>query len=218
MRHPDHEDFLEEDWLFEAVAETYVPLLRMLERLTADRVPFKLTLSFSPTLCEMLSNDLLRQRCARYLERHVELAGKEVSRTAGTPLADAARMYRDHYEGVHHTYVEQYGGNLLRGFAELARRGKVELLASAATHALLPLMATSEGRRAQVATGLRSFEKHFGYRPAGFWLPECAYAPGIDRLLARHSIGHFFVDTHGVLLARPQPPLGVFAPLATPAG
>ena len=218
VRHPEHDDFLEEDWFYEAVAETYVPLLRVLQGLDRDRVPFKLALSVSPTLCEMLGNKLLRERCARYLRRHVELADKEVARTRGTPFADAARLYQDHYRDVCRSYVDEWDGRLLDGLAKLARRGKVELLGSAATHAVLPLLGTEEGRRAQVAAGLRNFEKHFGRRPAGFWLPECGYARGVDGLLARFGIRFFFLDTHGVLLADPRPPLGVFAPLQTPSG
>ena len=121
VRHPEHDDFLEEDWLFEAVAETYVPLLHVLERLARDDVPARVTLSFSPTLCEMLSNDLLRERCTRYLARHVELARTEVSRTAGQAVAAAARMYSANYEAVHHTYVERLKGDLLAPFGDLAR-------------------------------------------------------------------------------------------------
>jgi 1,4-alpha-glucan branching enzyme len=218
VRHPEHEDFLEEDWFFEAVAETYVPLLQTLEGLYRDGVPFRVTLSFSPTLCEMLENALLQERCVRYLERRVELAAKEVVGKASTPFAEAARMYRRHYETVHETFAGRCGRRLLPAFARLAADGDVELLGSAATHALLPLMGTPEARRAQVALGLRSFARHFGGRPQGFWLPECAYGPGLDALLGRFGIRYFFLDTHGVLLAEPRPPHGVFAPLETPAG
>ncbi len=218
VRHPEHDDFLEEDWLYEAVAETYVPLLQMLERLEADGVPARLTLSISPTLCEMLSNDLLRQRCVRYLRTRIELAEKEVERTQGGPFNAAACLYAGRYQAVLETYQDRCGLDLLRGFAGLVERGRIELIGSAATHALLPLVATEQGRRAQVSVGLRSFEKHFGARPLGFWLPECAYGPGIDELLTDFGLRYFFVDTHGVLLADPRPRFGVFAPLATPAG
>ncbi|HXX41198.1 MAG TPA: DUF1957 domain-containing protein, partial [Chthoniobacterales bacterium] len=47
VRHPEHEHFLEEDWLFEAITETYIPLLQMMQRLLRDRVPFKLTMSLT---------------------------------------------------------------------------------------------------------------------------------------------------------------------------
>ncbi|MHC5033766.1 MAG: glycoside hydrolase family 57 protein, partial [Planctomycetota bacterium] len=218
VRHPEHEGFLEEDWFYEAVAETYVPLLEVLENLAADEVPFRLTLSLSPTLCEMLSNELLQQRCVRYLAKHVQLAEREVAAKAGTAFSATARMYRDHYRAVHRTFVERCERKLLRGFARLGERGSVELIGSAATHAILPLTSTRQARVAQVAAGLGNFEKHFGSRPMGFWLPECAYAPGLDEVLAEAGIQFLFLDTHGLLLAEPRPPLGVFAPLATPSG
>ncbi len=65
VRHPEHEHFLEEDWLFEAITETYIPLLRMMQRLVNDSVPFKLTMSLTPTLCAMLQDELLRDRYLR---------------------------------------------------------------------------------------------------------------------------------------------------------
>lgn len=218
VRHPEHDDFLEEDWFYEAVSETYVPLLDLLEGLDARSVPFRLALSFSPTLCEMFANDLLRQRCVRYLERHLELAEKEVARLSGTAFEASARMYREHYVRVYRTYVERCSCDVLKAFGRLAERGRVELLGSAATHALLPLLTTREGLTAQVTVGIANFEKHFGWRPSGFWLPECAYSPGVEALLAEFGIRYFVVDTHGLLMADPKPRYGVFAPLATPAG
>ena len=74
VRHPEHEDFLEEDWLFEAITETYIPLLGMMQRLVRDGVPFKLTMSLTPTLCAMLQDQLLRERYLRYLDRAIDLA------------------------------------------------------------------------------------------------------------------------------------------------
>ncbi len=217
VRHPEHEYFLEEDWLYEAVAEVYVPLLQMLERLREEEVPVHLTLSLSPTLCEMLANGLLRQRCRRYLRNHAELAEREVERTRGSAFHRPALLYRSRYRSVLRHY-EGRGSDLLSAFRRLAATGRVELLGSPATHPILPLLGSHRARRAQIAAGLSNFEKHFGGRPAGFWLPECAYQPGLEQLLAEAGVRYFFLETHGVLLAEPRPPLGVFAPLRTPAG
>ncbi len=60
MRHPEHEKFLEESWLFEAVTETYIPLIQILENWRRDGIDARLTLSLSPTLCTMLLDPLLR--------------------------------------------------------------------------------------------------------------------------------------------------------------
>jgi 1,4-alpha-glucan branching enzyme len=216
--HPEGDGFLEEDWLHEAVAETYVPLLLMLDQLAADRVPCRLNMSVSPTLCEMLRSDLLRARTLRYLERNAALACSEVQCHAGKVHGTAARMYAAHYERVLTAYTGRYGGDLVAAFGAAAARGQIVLLGSTATHALLPLLGSDACRRAQVDVGLANFAKHFGYAPDGFWLPECAWRSDLDALMDERGIRYTVVDTHGVLLAAPRPPLGVFAPLSTPAG
>jgi len=88
VRHPEHEEFLEEDWLYEAITETYLPLLEVFERLAGDGVPFRLTLSLTPTLISMLRDPLLMSRYARRLDRLVELADQEVRRTLSFVTAD----------------------------------------------------------------------------------------------------------------------------------
>ncbi len=218
VHHPEHEDFLEEDWFYEAVAETYVPLLLMLRRLVRDEVPFRMAVSISPTLGEMMRNPLLQRRCVRYLARRADLASNEVRRTADGPFADAARMYDRHYRRVLEVYDTRWNRDLLGVVNELASAGVVELMASTATHALLPLVHPEAARRAQVAAGVAWFKARFSIKPSGFWLPECAYEPGIEELLAEFGIDHFVLDTHGILLAEPAPPCGVFAPLHTQAG
>ena len=74
VRHPEYEEFLEEDWLFEAITETYIPLIQVFDGLIRDDIPFRLTLSLSPTLLSMLADPLLRQRYRRYLDRSEALA------------------------------------------------------------------------------------------------------------------------------------------------
>ncbi len=218
VRHPEHEDFLEEDWLFEAVAETYLPLIHVFQGLLRDGVPFRVTMSVSPTLCEMLSNELLRRRCTRYLQHHVELAEREVERLSSTPFEATARLYRDRYRQVLRSWEEEPDGGLLGAFRALQQQGCLELLGSAATHALLPLLGSEGAVRAQIRVGLDNHARHFGRHPQGFWLPECAYRPGLEQELARCGVRCFFLDTHGLLLAEPRPPFGVFAALRTPAG
>jgi len=85
VRHPEHEDFLEERWLFEAITETYIPLLRIFEKLVADRVPFRVTMSVTPTLVAMLRDGLLQERYLRHMNQLIELAGREVERLRWDP-------------------------------------------------------------------------------------------------------------------------------------
>src|SRR3990167_7787699 len=81
VRHPEHSDFLEERWLFEAITETYIPLLERFRRLCDDNVPFRITMSFTPTLLAMLSDGLLQARYVRHLEQLIALSEKEIQRT-----------------------------------------------------------------------------------------------------------------------------------------
>src|ERR1700694_4403291 len=85
VRHPEHEHFLEEEWLFEAITECYIPLLRMMQRLVSERVPFKLTMSLTPTLCAMLQDELLRERYVRHLDLLIDLAARERKRNRNQP-------------------------------------------------------------------------------------------------------------------------------------
>ena len=94
VRHPEHKDFLEEDWLFQAISETYIPLIQVFDRLMQDGVPFQLTMSLSPPLLSMLSDDLLQQRTVRFLDRSLELAEKEIKRTRRQPAWRNARSTR----------------------------------------------------------------------------------------------------------------------------
>src|SRR5256886_12371380 len=77
VRHPEEDDFLEEDWLYEAISETYLPLLGIFDRLADEGVPYRLTVTLSPTLVSMLADPLLVGRYARRLDRLCELADKE---------------------------------------------------------------------------------------------------------------------------------------------
>jgi glycosyl hydrolase family 57 len=85
VRHPEHDEFLEEHWLFEAITETYIPLIQVFEQLLADRVPFKVSMAVSPSLANMLADSLLMQRYERRLNLSIELAAREIERTAWQP-------------------------------------------------------------------------------------------------------------------------------------
>ena len=85
VRHPEHEHFLEEDWLFEAITETYIPLLRMMQRLVDDGVPFKLTMSITPTLCAMLQDELWLELYVLHVDILIDLTDLERKRNRKHP-------------------------------------------------------------------------------------------------------------------------------------
>jgi 1,4-alpha-glucan branching enzyme len=219
VRHPEHEEFYEEDWLFEAITETYIPLITMMQRLVRDGMPFKLTMSITPPLCAMLQDDLLRSRYVRHLAHSIDLAEREMERNRAHPeLQDLARFYHGNLIETRDRY-EEWNRDLLAVFRRLRDAGTLEIIASAATHGLLPLLAQSpEAVRAQVLIGRDVYRENFGADPAGFWLPECAYAPGLEKILQEANVRWFILDAHGLMLGKPRPRRAIYAPCFTPAG
>jgi 1,4-alpha-glucan branching enzyme len=220
VRHPEYESFLEEDWLFEAITETYLPLLDTFERLSADDVPYRVTISLSPPLLNMLADPLLQERYEHYLESRITLAEREVVRTRHDPSFESlARHYLAAFTRARTTFSERYRRNLIAAFSALADTGSVRLMTSAATHGCLPLLAVNEEAvRMQVTLGMSEFRRLLGRPASGFWLPECAYYSGLDRILADAGVRYFCVDTHAIELASSPPVHGVYAPLFCPAG
>jgi len=220
VRHPEHDEFLEERWLFEAITETYLPLLERFERLANDRVPFRITMSFTPTLLAMLADPLLQARYVRHLDKLIELSAKEIERTRWMPpFHRLALFYHHRFTTARQRFVDVYRRQLIPPFRELSDRGWLEPIASGATHGFLPLMDVQpQAVRAQIHVGVQAFEQAFGKRPVGFWLPECGYHPGHDAFLKAEGIRYFITDAHGVLFGSPRPKYGVYAPAICPSG
>jgi len=220
VRHPEHNSFLEENWLFEAISETYLPLLRVMDRLEADGVPFKLSISLSPTLAAMLGDELLQGRYISHLEKLLDLAEKEIVRTRGDDhFYRLALMYRDLYRQSYQDFTEKYERNILRGLDYYYKRGRIDVMASAATHAYLPLYQSyPQAVNAQVELGAEMHARTFGKSARGFWLPEAGYFPGIEDTLKQHGFRYFFTAAHGVLFAYDQPKAGVYRPIQCPNG
>ena len=221
VRHPEHEHFLEEDWLFEAITETYIPLLQMMQRLVNDNVPFRLTMSLTPTLCAMLQDELLRERYVRHLDLLIDLALRERKRNRDQPeLAELSEFYFELFSSSRRFFVDEWKGNLLAAFRQLRETGALEIIGCAATHGLLPLIQQQSpaAARAQVLIGRDAHVDLFQADPTGFWLPECAYTPEIDMTLQEANVRWFVLDAHGLLFGTPPPKRAIYAPCYTPAG
>jgi 1,4-alpha-glucan branching enzyme len=219
VRHPEYERFLEEDWLYEAITETYIPLINVFEGLIRDNVDFRLTLSLTPTLISMLTDPLLQQRYLRHITRLIELAEKELVRTKSEPEFNSlARMYADLFRNARNVFDEKYGRNLVNAFRVFQDLGKLEIVTCAATHGFLPLMKNENAVRAQIKVAVELHAKHLGRPPKGIWLPECGYYEGLDEILAEAGLRYFFADYHGVFYATPRPKYGVYAPIFCRSG
>ncbi len=203
-----------EEWLWEATATVYLPLLDRLERAQAP-----ITVGVTPVLADQLETMRDGDAGDRFLRflREVRTAVHDEDerglRDTGFPeLADEVRRAAGDYERAAAAF-EARGRDLLAGFRDLG----VELWTSAATHALLPLVATEPGLALQLSTGTRSHERRFGHFDGGFWLPECAYVPGLERDLAEHGVRAFCVDQTGGPAAQQLEPVATEAgPIAVP--
>ncbi len=220
VRRPDYPRFLEERWLFEALSETYLPLLRLFGRLDADMVPFRLTLAVSPTLAAMLGDKLLGERYLSYLDTQLALASAEEARVGADPVfGPLARLYAELYRRDREDFAERYSGDVLGALDYFYKRGRVELITSGATHAFLPLYRDQpEAVAAQVETAIVSHRRAFGKHPAGFWLPQLGWYPGLGEILRSYNVQYSVVATRGALLGDPVPARGSFAPVRSPSG
>ncbi len=214
VRHPEHENFLEEDWLYEAITETYVPLISVFEGLVSDGIDFRITMTLSPTLISMLSDSLLQERYLKHINKLIELSQKEMERTRWQDsFRRLAEMYFNRFSHARDTF-QKYNCNLVLAFKKFQDLGKVEIITCGATHGFFPLMdVCRDSVRAQVKVAADHYEGVFGRRPRGIWLPECGFCPGHDEILREAQIRYFFTDSHGLLHGTPRPKYGVFAPV-----
>ncbi len=221
VRHPQYEEFMEERWLFEAITETYIPLLKAFENLKRDSIPFNITMSLTPPLLEMLDSEDLQQKYVRHMRNLIELAEKELGKTAGESAEKhkMAKYYLSDFTETLEIFEKKYGCSLVKGFKEFQESGNLEIITCNATHGFLPLMERYPNAvRAQVKTGVRAHRRHIGCSPKGIWLAECAYSNGLDKYLAEENINYFFVDSHGIWFGDTPPRFGVYRPVITENG
>ena len=220
IHHPESEDYLEEQWLYEAISETYLPLLTNFTKLEEEKVDFRITMSMTPPLLNMLDNKLLQERYIKYLHTHIELAKKEIERTKDNAKEnELAHYYFDRYSNDLYLFQDVYHCNLIEGFKHFQDIGVLEIITCGATHGYFPILYVNEKTvKAQIAVGVQTYEKYFGKKPRGIWLPECGYVPEADKYLKEFGIEYIITESHGILYADPTPIYGTFAPIVSPNG
>lgn len=216
------------DWLNEAAAECYVPLLDTLNQLVAEGISPKVTLGITPVLAEMLASDAFKEEFKGYLQDKIQRAGQDwegFQAQGEKHLAGLALFWRRWYEGILGAFTGRYNQDLVGAFRGLQDEGHVEVMTSAATHGYLPLLGTDESVQAQVKQGIAAYRRHFGRSPKGMWLPECAYRPrykwsrpgtdapptlrkGVDEFLSENGLQYFIIDSH---LLKGGRAIGVYA-------
>jgi len=191
-----------EEWLFDAMARSYLPVLEVADGLT---------MTITPVLADQLEAPGVAERMMEFIRRfRIEAAEREAEEMAAEYHPACLTEAERHRRSL--TALKSAGADLLSPFRQASRAGRIALMASAATHAVLPLLATKGGRRLQIDAGLRSHRRRFG-EADGFWLPECGYEPGLDSMLAGFGIGWFCADQSEV-----ERPLDCLAPIRSPAG
>lgn len=204
-----------EVWLYEAAAETYLPLLTAIEAGIRDQVPTPFTLGLTPILLEQLASPTFKAGFVRWL-------GEQGARAKADNAEFAARndghlaWLADYWRGKLAATLAQFEGigrDIPAAFAGHARTGRIELLTSNATHGFMPLLRRDASARAQVRAGVATSQRILGLRPAGAWLPECAYRPGgpwtpvvlgggpepragVEEVFSQEGIQFFFLDAH----------------------
>ncbi len=204
-----------EEWVHEAIAETYLPLLNALYDLKDEGVPFKLTIGVTPILGEQLSDPTIIEHFIAYAAERAAWAEDDIERfeaSGETGFRDLARYYHHFYARALTSFQDRFNSDLLGSLAILQNEGYVEIGTSAATHGYLPLLSRDSSISGQLATGVKAYEKRFGASPKSIWLPECAYRPayvettpegdvrrpGIESFLANYALEEFFSETHSV--------------------
>lgn len=213
------------EWLCEAAAECYIPLLRELLALREEGYRQVLTLSFSPVLLEQLADEEFASIFRDYLDERIgslEMDEREFSGRNEREMARVAAYWVDWYGGIREEFSGRFDDDLVGAFRQVRDSGVVALQTCGATHGYFPLLGRDESIHAQVQIGVETHVRHFGTRPRGIWMPECAYRPegwwhppvpseelpgydriGVERFLAAGGIDHTFVDAHTVRAGRP---------------
>jgi 1,4-alpha-glucan branching enzyme len=209
------------EWLHEAAAETYLPLLRVLTNLERDGIPANFNINLSPILLEQLSHPVFLADFPKYVTRKIVAAREDEAffiQAGEAHLAETARFWHRFFTAALDDF-RALDGRIVDGFRRFQAAGMIEILTSGATHGYMPLLGTDESVRAQIRTAVRAHIRHLGQAPKGIWAPECGYRPaghwsypvldagatephpsfdriGVEQALAESSLNYFFVDTH----------------------
>jgi 1,4-alpha-glucan branching enzyme len=214
------------EWLHEAAAETYLPLLRMLGRLERDGIGLHCNLNLSPVLMEQLSHPVFIAEFPNYVTRKIVSAREDeafFTQSGEAHFSETARFWTRFFEQALEDF-RALNGSIIEGFKHFHQAGLIEIITCGATHAYQPLLGTDESARAQFRMAVKTHIRHIGEHPKGVWSPECGYRPagffhypvafseydkadgspkphgferiGTEQAISESGIDYFFVDTH----------------------
>ena len=219
------------DWLNEAVAECYLPLLNVFNDLLNEGIRPGVTLDISPVLCEQLEHPDFKKAFIVYCDKMIEAAQKDkedFSHWGYDPHhVWLTQFWEDWFTARKNDFLYKYDSSIIKGLKTLQDKGAIEIMTCGATHGYLPLLGYDKSVNLQIKAAVENYKKHFGREPRGCWLPECAYRPsyewhtyipvepfhskrlrtGVEQILAAHGIKYFVTDED---LIHRITPLGVF--------
>lgn len=205
------------DWLSEAAAETYIPVIRVLSELAEEGYKPKLTMGLSPVLTEQLADDSFKEEFVTYLRQKIEAARKdseEFYRYGQESMLANSQYWESFYSDTLDSF-ENMGQDIVGAFRNLQEGGYLEIITCGATHGYYPLLSRDESLQAQTKAAVKTHTRHFGKAPKGIWLPECAYRPryewtppvpidgkqepylrkGADEFLSENGLDFFIIDS-----------------------
>lgn len=205
------------EFFFNAISQTYLPLLRLTKKFAEQNLPVKIALVLAPQLCALFEDPVLQQKYIEFLDNRMALADKEISRNKkNKQIVELAKLYKEKAQQDKTDFTETYNQKLLSAFRKAQAAGRIELMSTSATYAYLPHYADlTESLNAQVETGLYSHRHFFGENAEGFYLPHLGYANGIDKILRSYGFNYTIVDAKSFLFSNDIPEYGIFAPVRT---
>ena len=205
---------LEEDWLFQAIIECYIPLLQVIESSQKENpVNTKLTISLSPTLLSLFQNKQIQETFPSWIKTRKDFLN-ELPQKEKKASEFLIRNFNDKY-----LYWQKCSGNLIERFKLLNKSGNLDILTCAATHGYLPILRENPATvKGQIKTAISNHKNIFGTQPLGIWLPECAYYENLDQILFDSGIRYAVLDGHGILNSTPRPRYGIYAPICSKKG
>ena len=204
------------DWLNEATAETYIPLLNVFNKLVNEGISPKVTIGITPVLTEQLNDNSFKEEFKEYVKTKIKAAVEDERLFTSwnqLRLARQAKLWQDFYSQILSDFQNKYKTDLVGAFRKLQDEGHIEIITCAATHGYLPLLGEDTSVQAQIKQGIRTYQEFYGRQPRGIWLPECAYRPrynwvsplkpkgksklrkGVDEFLSENGIEYFFIDS-----------------------
>lgn len=216
------------DWLMEAAAECYLPLLHALDRLEKEGIKPRWTVNMTPILAEQLEDESFKDGFEAYCQEKIDAAvgdGKRFEIDGQLGMQGLSLFWQRQYTQALVEFKHQWDRSIIDAFRYFQDQGCIEIITSGATHGYQPLLGTEESSQAQIKLGVQNYERLFGRKPRGIWLPECAYRPryewkppvgedgafmrqGTEEILKDNGIEYFFVDSH---MIRGGHPLGTYA-------